>query len=937
VGDLPFSTSPCSMALDGSLEEQEEQLQQAHPDEALRPSSPPHAIFATENAVDEVPLKRPKLFVPSLEMNCVTSGSSSAMEQYLSLNMEHDLSPNLEQGLSQNLPPGVLQPTEPMESLNTGDDNEGDHSGQDNINHHEVRLDLTDDLIHMVFSFLDHKMLCTAGLVCRQWHAASVHEDFWRCLNFENCRITAEQVAQLCRRYTRAVELHLPGSLLDIPVRESLRTLRSLEVLTIDRGTLSEAFFSLLADFPVLNRLIITDAKLERGGTQEIHIHHESLRYLQVMQCRALRISVSCSLLETLSLKCSGISSAILSCPLLRELDVSSCHKLSDPGVRGAAISCPLLQSLNISNCSYVSDDTLREIAAACTDLHFLDASYCPNISLEAVRMPRLVDLRLRHCEGINATSMAALSQCYFLEALQLDFCWLLTSVTLDLPRLRHISLVNCLKIVELNLSSPALVSINVTSCPILNRVDITSTALEKLVLQKQQSLTTITLQCRRLSEVDLTECESLTNSICEVFSVGGGCPMLNTLILDSCESLSNVNLNSISLHILSLTGCRGVTNLQLACPSLQKVCLDGCDRLERASFSPVGLCSLNLGICPHLTELEIIAPQMTALELKGCGVLSQADIDCPQLHSLDASFCSLLNDDCLAAATAACPSIELLVLMSCTSIGPEGLLALRRLSNLTLLDLSYTFLTNLQPIIDSCPQLKVLKLQACKYLENSALIPLHRGRALPKLCELDLSYGTLSQSAIEELLAWCPHLTHLSLNGCVNMHDLDWRFQAGNSYSDSEPHRKQTKSDLRDDQIHVKGSPTRSLQHLNCVGCANVKRVVIPASAHCMSLSSLNLSLSANIQEVNLTCFNLATLNLSNCIALEILQLDCPRLTSLLLQACGIEEHELECTIQSCNVLETLDVRFCPKVSSTSIAKLRLISPVLKRIFSSV
>jgi hypothetical protein len=103
------------------------------------------------------------------------------------------------------------------------------------------------------------------------------------------------------------------------------------------------------------------------------------------------------------------------------------------------------------------------------------------------------------------------------------------------------------------------------------------------------------------------------------------------------------------------------------------------------------------------------------------------------------------------------------------------------------------------------------------------------------------------------------------------------------------------------------------------------------------MSLSSLNLSLSANIQEVNLTCFNLTTLNLSNCIALEILQLDCPRLTSLLLQACGIEEHELECTIQSCNLLETLDVRFCPKVSSTSIAKLRLISPVLKRIFSSV
>ena len=33
-------------------------------------------------------------------------------------------------------------------------------------------------------------------------------------------------VAQLCRRYTRAVELHLPGSLLDNPVHESLCSLR---------------------------------------------------------------------------------------------------------------------------------------------------------------------------------------------------------------------------------------------------------------------------------------------------------------------------------------------------------------------------------------------------------------------------------------------------------------------------------------------------------------------------------------------------------------------------------------------------------------------------------------------------------------------------------------------------------------------------------------
>ena len=84
------------------------------------------------------------------EMYRVTLCSSSAMEQYSSLNLEHDSSPNLKQVLSQNIPPGALQLSEPMESPNTGDDNDGDHRIQDNINHHEVRLDLTDDLIHMV-------------------------------------------------------------------------------------------------------------------------------------------------------------------------------------------------------------------------------------------------------------------------------------------------------------------------------------------------------------------------------------------------------------------------------------------------------------------------------------------------------------------------------------------------------------------------------------------------------------------------------------------------------------------------------------------------------------------------------------------------------------------------------------------------------------------
>lgn len=874
-----------------------------------------------------------------------TAGSSSTSGTEL-LSCQNFSNRGSSEMMQSNSSAGANNGRETNDSSSGGDDDDGDEGDLENREDHEVKMDLTEDLLHMVFSFLDHSDLCRAAMVCRQWWAASAHEDFWKSLNFENRKITREQVAQLCRKYPKAVELNVRGTPHgDELVREAMHSLRNLEVLILGQGCLlSDGFFNGLVDFPVLDRLSIAEATLG-SGSQEILVRHDSLRHLQIIRCRVIRISVRCPHLEILSLRRSCMASATLTCPQLHELDVASCHKLSDAGVRVAATSCPLLTSLDMSNCSYVSDETLREIAAACPNLRLLDASLCPNISLEAVRMPMLTDMKLHSCEGINASSMAALSHCFMLESLQLDFCWLLTSVTLELPRLQNISLVHCKKFVELNLRCPVLASVNVSNCSILNRIDITSSALQKLVLQKQPSLTTMALQCLRLREVDLTECESLTNSICKVFSEGGGCPMLNTLILDSCESLTMVELISTSLRTLSLVGCRAMTSLHLACPNLQHVYLDGCDHLEGASFCPVGLQSLNLGICPHLSKLDIEAPQMTVLELKGCGILSQAAINCPQLLSLDASFCGQLQDDCLVATTASCPMIQSLILMSCPSIGSNGLFALGLLSNLTLLDLSYTFLTNLQPVFESCNRLKVLKLQACKYLMDTSLDPLHRGEALPDLCELDLSYGSLCQSAIEKLLARCPHLTHVSLNGCTNMHDLDWGPESAEHYNHIgignavtvQMEQKEIHGENAFDWMDEEKVPDRLLQNLNCVGCPNIKKVAIPVSALCFHLSSLNLSLSSNLKDVDLACCNLVSLNLSNCSALEILKLNCPRLTSLLLQACGIEEQEVESAILSCNSLETLDVRFCPKISSTGIANLRTISPGLKRLFSSV
>ncbi|ONM06640.1 F-box/LRR-repeat protein 15, partial [Zea mays] len=739
-------------------------------------------------------------------------------------------------------------------------------------------MDLSDDFLHMIFSFLDQKDLCRAGVTCKQWRSASVHDDFWKCLKFENTSVSLENFVNICRHYQSVTELNLHGVInAETLVLEAIMFLRHLKTLTMGKGQLGESFFQALAECPLLTALTVNDASLG-SGIQEVTVNHDGLRELHILKCRALRISVRCSQLQILSLRRTGMAHVSLNCPQLLELDFQSCHKLSDNAIRQAATACPLLAKLDMSSCSCVTDETLRDIASSCPSLSVLDASNCPNISFESVRLPMLIDLRLLSCEGITSASMAAIAYSRLLEALQLDNCSLLTSVSLDLPHLKNISLVHLRKFADLNLRSPVLSYIKVSRCSALHRVSITSTTLQKLVLQKQESLSSLSLQCHNLIDVDLTECESLTNAVCEVFSDGGGCPMLRSLILDNCENLSIVELNSSSLSCLSLAGCRSMTLLRLSCPNLQHVNLDGCDHLQSAAFCPVGLESLNLGICPKLSVLHIEAPNMSILELKGCGVLSKASINCPRLTSLDASFCRQLVDDSLTCMSEACPMIEHLILSSCLSIGIDGLSSLHCLHKLTLLDLSYTFLDNLKPVFNSCLQLKVLKLSACKYLSDSSLDALYREGALPLLVELDLSYSSIGQNAIEDLLACCTNLVNVNLNGCTNFQELVCGSD-DSSCVDMPVDFCAPSSAIKSEEISERSG--RLLEVLNCTGCPNIKKVVIPSIANFLHLSKINLNLSTNLKEVDLTCPNLLTLNLSNCSSLEVLKLDCPRLSN--------------------------------------------------------
>lgn len=212
----------------------------------------------------------------------------------------------------------------------------------------------------------------------------------------------------------------------------------------------------------------------------------------------------------------------------------------------------------------------------------------------------------------------------------------------------------------------------------------------------------------------------------------------------------------------------------------------------------------------------------------------------------------------------------------------------------------------------------------------------LYNGGALPALRELDLSYSSIGQAAIVDLLTYCRNLVNVNLNGCVYMHELSWGssglesatdMMIGPSLSDLLPLGNGNVSRRKSDHL---------LEFLNCTGCPYLRKVVIPSTASCFHLTKLNLNLSTNLKEVDLACPNLNSLNLrlatitllffffcnlfcfilsnnlffvfckiskfsfffplfSYCSSLEILKLDCPRLTNLQLSVSALL-HSLHC-----------------------------------------
>jgi hypothetical protein len=110
--------------------------------------------------------------------------------------------------------------------------------------------------------------------------------------------------------------------------------------------------------------------------------------------------------------------------------------------------------------------------------------------------------------------------------------------------------------------------------------------------------------------------------------------------------------------------------------------------------------------------------------------------------------------------------------------IGSTGLASLSQLTTLQDLDLSYTEVATLQPILESCPHLQTLSIASCRGLSRDALLPLLNPEqpALAQLQSLDASYCDVQDDLVAQLLLKCRHLRHLALSGCSGVTDAIWQ-----------------------------------------------------------------------------------------------------------------------------------------------------------------
>ncbi|KAL6905992.1 hypothetical protein ACP4OV_003593 [Aristida adscensionis] len=411
--------------------------------------------------------------------------------------------------------------------------------------------------------------------------------------------------------------------------------------------------------------------------------------------------------------------------------------------------------------------------------------------------------------------------------------------------------------------------------------------------------------------------------------ALAAACPGLADLDLSNGVDLGDAAAAEVArmrhLRRLSLSRCKALTDMGLGCVAV------GCPDLRELSLKwCLGVTDMGVGLvalkCKQLRSLDLSYTMITRQSFRSIMML-------PNLEVLSLLGCVGIDDDALGGLEDVCnKSLQVLDISNCQNVTDLGVSSIvKAIPNLLELNLSYcwTVTPSMVSSFQRIAKLQTLKLEGCKLMADGLKAI---GRSCVSLRELSLSKCSgVTDTELSFVVSRLKNLQKLDITCCRNITDVSLA-AITSSCTSLISLRMESCSRVSSEGLQLIGKRCCHLEELDLTD-NDLDDEGLKALTGCSKLSSLKVGICLRISDEGLShigksCPELRDIDLYRSGGISddgVTQLaqGCPMLESINLSYCtGITDRSL-ISLSKCAKLNTLEIRGCPKVSSSGISEI--------------
>ncbi|KAJ4719119.1 F-box/LRR-repeat 3-like protein [Melia azedarach] len=448
-----------------------------------------------------------------------------------------------------------------------------------------------------------------------------------------------------------------------------------------------------------------------------------------------------------------GLSSLLMNCHCLIEIDLSNWTELSD--MAAAAIAeAKNLEKLWLARCKSITDMGIGRIAACCRKLRLLCLKWCVRVSDFGVE---LIALKCKEIRSLDLSYLPITEKC-------------LPSV-LQLQHLEELILEGCHGIDDDGLASlehscKSLKALDMSKCQNISHVGLSSLikgadCLQHLALAYGFWVTNDLSICLHnfsmLQSIKLNDCSVSCSGI---KAIGHWHASLKELSLSKCSGVTDEELSFVvqsHKQLRNLVSKEAFVLIGQRCQYLEELDITD-NEVDDEGLKSISRCfklqSLKLGICSNITD--------DGLKHVGSG--------CSKLKELDLYRCSGITDIGIAAVSHDCPSLEMINIAYNERVTDASLISLSKCSRLKVLEIrgcSCVSSVGLSAIAMGCKQLAILDIKKCFNINDNGMLPLAQNSQ--NLKQINLSYCSVTDAGLIAL-ASIKHLQNITILHLVGL-----------------------------------------------------------------------------------------------------------------------------------------------------------------------